>query len=85
MFDRRNKQVQQNKPTFDDDTVFWGLILGFFSGMVAWFFRVPKRGEDTRHDIVNVGKNVVGTDPAHSSLEQGRRIARQRQQSLDQS
>lgn len=62
----------------DEGTLFWGAILGFVIGAIAWLFRVPRRGEQTRDQIVETGRDFVTRDSVNESLEEGRALARQR-------
>jgi hypothetical protein len=59
---------------FDDGLLFWGLIVGFFTGAIVWLFNVPKRGDDTRQGI----KDRIESDPAKESIAEGKALARQR-------
>jgi|GEM_PF-6147665 len=63
-----------------DASVFWGTIIGFLVGAIVWLFRVPKRGEDTRKDIVETGRDIIERDPVKDSLEEGKTLAKQHQQ-----
>jgi len=52
--------MSERKPGhLDDASVFWGAIIGFIVGAVVWLFHVPKRGEDTRKEIVDTGKAII--------------------------
>lgn len=64
-----------------DASVFWGTIIGFFVGAFVWLFRVSKRGEDTRKEIVETGRDIIERDPVKESLEEGKALAKQHQQS----
>jgi gas vesicle protein len=52
--------MSERKPThLDDSSIFWGAIIGFIVGAIVWMFHVPKRGEDTRKEIVDNGKSII--------------------------
>ena len=71
-----------SKTFLHDATVFWGAIIGFFVGTIVWLFRVPKRGEDTRQDIVETGRDLIDRDPVKDSLAEGKALAQERHQKL---
>lgn len=53
--------MSDRKPThLDDSSIFLGVIIGFIMGVIVWLFHVPKRGEDTRQEIVDTGKTIIG-------------------------
>ncbi|MGJ3240506.1 MAG: hypothetical protein ACFE0Q_17490 [Anaerolineae bacterium] len=58
-----------------DATVFWGTLVGFFVGAIVWLLRVPKRGEETREEIVETGRTLIEHDPVKESLEEGKALA----------
>jgi gas vesicle protein len=68
----------------DDGAVFWGAILGFMAGAIVWFFNLPRRGIITRQTLRGAGDNLrerlEATDPVTESIEEGKALARQRQQ-----
>lgn len=70
-----------SRSRLDETTFFWGTLLGFFVGAIIWIFLVPRRGEDTRDQIVETSRNLVTRDAVNDSLEEGRALARQRQDS----
>ena len=67
-------------PKLHDATVFWSTILGFITGALVWLWHVPKRGEDTRQEIVTTGRDMIEHDPVKDSLQAGKELARQHQQ-----
>jgi len=62
----------------DETTFFWGTLLGFVVGAIVWFFRVPRRGQETRDQIVETSRDIITRDAVNDSLEEGRTLARQR-------
>jgi gas vesicle protein len=68
----------------DDGAVFWGTMIGFLTGAIVWFFNVPRRGIITRKALRGAGDNLLerleATDPVTESMEEGKALARQRQQ-----
>jgi gas vesicle protein len=53
--------MSERKATqLDDLSIFWGAIIGFIVGAIVWIFHVPKRGEDTRKEIVDSSKSIIG-------------------------
>lgn len=70
------------KNKLHDATVFWGAIIGFFAGAIVWLFRVPKRGEDTRQEIVETGRDIIDRDPVKDSLAEGKALAQEHRQKL---
>ncbi|MEL7433692.1 MAG: YtxH domain-containing protein [Chloroflexota bacterium] len=74
---------QHNQPNrrlnLHDATVFWGTLIGFFIGGILWLFRVPKRGEDTRHEIVSTSREIIERDPVKESLAEGKALAQEHQ------
>jgi gas vesicle protein len=71
----------EQRGRLDETTFFWGTLLGFVLGAIAWFFRVPRRGEETREQIAETGRDLVARDSVNDSLEEGRALARQRMES----
>lgn len=67
---------------FHDSTVFWGALVGFVAGAIVWLFRVPKRGEDTRQDIIQTGRDIVDRDPVKDSLAEGKSLAKEHRQKM---
>ncbi len=65
----------------DETTFFWGTLIGFLIGAIAWLFRVPRRGEETREQIVETGRDLVTRDSVSESLEEGRSLAHQHRDS----
>jgi gas vesicle protein len=63
--------MNERKPShLDVSTVFWGIIIGFIVGVVVWLFHVPKHGKDTRKEIVNIGKTIIGKKPEEGILKE---------------
>lgn len=62
--------MSDRKPShLDDSSIFWGAIIGFVIGSIVWLFHVPKRGEDTRKDIVDAGKAIIGQKSEEGTSE----------------
>lgn len=70
------------KVKLHDVTLFWGTIIGFFVGAIVWLFRVPKRGEDTRQEIIETGRDIIDRDPIKDSLAEGKALAQKRRQQV---
>ena len=68
----------------DEGAVFWGAIVGFMVGGLVWFFNAPRRGLITRKALRGAGDNLrerlEATDPVTDSIEEGKALAKQRQQ-----
>lgn len=67
---------------FHDVTLFWGTIIGFVAGAIIWLFRVPKRGEDTRQDIIETGRDLIDRDPVKDSMAEGKSLAQKHRQQV---
>lgn len=67
---------------FDDETVFWGAMIGFIIGAVVWFFNVPARGIVARQRLRNapdeLREQLAQQDAVTNSIEEGKQIARRR-------
>ena len=62
--------MTDRKPShLDDKSLIWGAIIGFILGAIIWLFHVPKRGDDTRKEIVDNAKSLVGQKQEEDSKE----------------
>ncbi len=68
----------EQRSRLDDTTFFWGAVIGFVVGALVWFFRVPRRGTETRERIAKTGQDLITRDSVEESLQEGRALARQR-------
>lgn len=69
---------EESRTRLDETTFFWGTLLGFVVGAIVWFFRVPRRGQETREQIVETSRDIITRDAVDDSLAEGRALARQR-------
>jgi hypothetical protein len=79
-----NPDEEDESRNLDDSAVFWGAMLGFITGAIIWFFNLPRRGLITRHTLrdaeSNLRERLEAADPVTASMEEGKALARQRQQ-----
>jgi gas vesicle protein len=79
-----NPDDSDDSAQLDDGAVLWGAIVGFVVGAVVWFFNTPRRGLITRQALRGAGDNLrerlEASDPVTDSIEEGKALAKQRQQ-----
>jgi len=89
----RDGQLAQSKIStmgdyIDEQSLFWGVVLGIFVGAATWLFHSPQRGLIARGGLWGAGKalrqRIEAQDPVADSLAEGKAVARRRRRPIQE-